>query len=170
MFTIQVTNTPIKVTGLYVRGSGWNTNYLAMLAANNLGSAIGGFRLIDGPNQLANSSNISWQTIDQISVTFDEGAVINPNALRLLNANNQDLALAAGGYSYDAATRTARWTLNTALTPGKFLISLEAQMVQDGALANLDGEWRTSISTFASSGDESAGGDLNFLFNTCQVT
>ncbi len=164
-FTIQVLNAPIKVTGIYVRGSGWNSNYLAMLAANDLGSAIGGFRLIDGVNQLANSSLITWQTIDQISVTFDEPGVVDSNALRILNGSNQDLALAAGGYTYDAATRTARWTLNSALTAGRFLISLEAGMVRDGALANLDGEWTTSVSTYASSGNNTAGGNLNFQFH-----
>ncbi len=164
-FAIQVLNAPIKVTGLYVRGSGWNSSYLAMLAANNLGSAIGGFRLMDGANQLANSSLVTWQTIDQISVTFDEPGAIDGNALRLLNGNNQDLAFAGGGYTYDAATRTARWTLNNALTAGRFLISLDAAMIRDGASANLDGEWTTSLSTYASSGNGTAGGDLNFQFH-----
>ena len=165
VFAIGVDNTPIRVTGVYVRGSGWNSNYLAMLAANNLGSTIGGFRLVDGVNQLANSSLITWQTINQISVTFDESAIIDPNALRILNGTNQDLALSATGYTYDAATKTARWTLNTALVAGRFLVSLESAMIADGGSAMLDGEWATSVDTYATSGDGLAGGDLNFRFS-----
>lgn len=38
-------------------------------------------------------------------------------------------------------------------------------MIRDGASASLDGEWTTSVSTYASSGNETAGGDLNFQFH-----
>ncbi|MEQ1825678.1 MAG: right-handed parallel beta-helix repeat-containing protein [Pirellula sp.] len=165
IFNIQVENTPIKVTGLYVKGSGWSSNYLSMLQTNNLGTTFGGFRLKDGASQIANSSILAWQTINQIAVSFDEDAIINSSAIRLLNGNNVDLAFTAGGYVYDAATKTASWTLSNALQPGKFLISLGAGMIADGGSLNLDGEWTTSLDTYASSGDERAGGDLNFQFH-----
>ncbi len=164
-FVVQVLNAPPRVTGLYVRGSGWNSSYLAMLAANNLGSALGGFQLIAGPNQLANASLVTWQTINQISATFDEGAVVNPIALRLLDGNNQDLGISATSFNYDVFSRTAQWTLNSPLVAGKYLISLESSMIVDGGGAQLDGEWMTSVDTYATSGNDSPGGDLNFRFN-----
>ncbi len=164
-FTVSVSNTPVRVTGLFVRGSGWSNSYLAMLANNGLGSTIGGFRLIDGAGQLSNSSLLTWQTINQVSVTFDEAPNLDPNALRILNGNDQDLVLSANGYSYDAATRTARWTLATPLTRGRYLLHLESAMIADGGGASLDAEWLTSADTYGTSGDGQAGGDLNFRFN-----
>ena len=166
--TISVINMPVRATGLFVRGSGWNASYLAMLASNNLGTVSGGFKLIDGPNQLANSSLVTWQTINQISATFDEDSVINPIALRLLDGANLDVPLAVNSFSYDTGTRTAKWTLANSIPTGRYLISLESAMIADGAGAKLDAEWSTSSDVYATSGDDVAGGDLNFLFNYLQ--
>ncbi len=106
-----------------------------MLEASGLGSAVGEVRLVDGPINCANSSTLTWQTINQVTVTFDEGAIIDANALRLINGSNQDLALSSGGYTYDDLTRTARWTLASPLAAGRFLISLEAAMITDGRIS-----------------------------------
>jgi hypothetical protein len=165
VFTIVVNNKPIRATGLFVRGSGWSSSYLAMLANNNLGSATGGYRLQDGVSQTSNAGLVTWQIINQIAITFDEDAVINPDALRILNGNNQDLVFNASGFTYDSVTRTARWTLASPLGTGRYLIALEAGMITDLGSFALDGEWTTSVSTFATAGNGQAGGDLYFRFN-----
>ena len=83
-----------------------------------------------------------------------------------MNSANQDLALAAtNGFSYDSATHTAKWTLAAPLTRDKYLIALEANTIVDVPGSALDGEWTTSVSTYATSGNGAAGGDLYFRFN-----
>lgn len=164
-YTLQVTNTAPKITGLYVRGAGWSSSYISTLVAGGIGSTIGGFKLVDGPNQVANAGMVTWQTINQISATFDESVEVNPTALRLFNSSNQLVPLLSGGFTYDRVSRTARWTTSVPIEIGKFLISIYSPMVVDAGGTQLDGEWIQSVDTYASSGDGFAGGDLNFQFN-----
>lgn len=156
---------PPTVTGLHVRGSGWNQNYLDMLEASGVGSSTGGFRLIDGAGQLANSSLVTWQTINQISASFSQPVVVASEALRLLDSTNSDLPLAVNGFNYDPVSLTASWTLAEPLPVGKYLIVLESPMIVDQHGQSLDGEFIQSQDTFASSGDGSEGGDFYFRFN-----
>lgn len=165
--SVSVSNQSPHATGLYVRGSSWNTNYLSMLAANDLGSAFGGFRLVGGTAQLVNASAVTWQTINQISASFNEPVIVSPLALRVFNSANVEMLLSPTGFSYDTATNTAKWTVAVPLSRDKFLISLDASLISDTATvaAALDGEWITSTTTYATSGNGSPGGDLNFRFN-----
>ena len=156
---------PPTVTGLHVRGSGWNQNYLDMLESSGVGSSTGGFRLIDGAGQLANSSLVTWQTINQISASFSQPVVVASEALRLLDSTNSDLPLAVNGFNYDPVSLTASWTLAEPLPVGKYLIVLESPMIVDQHGQSLDGEFIQSQDTFASSGDGSEGGDFYFRFN-----
>jgi 6-phosphogluconolactonase (cycloisomerase 2 family)/glutamine cyclotransferase len=162
--SLSVNNIAPAVTGLYVRGSGWNSGYLNTLAIAGVGTVFAGFRLLTGANQIANAGLITWQTINQVSATFNEPVNVNANSLRLLNSTNSDLPLAANGFVYDTASRTARWTLAAPITRGKFLVSLEAATITDGTAA-LDGEWITSVDSYATGGNGTQGGDLNFRFN-----
>jgi hypothetical protein len=166
-FTITVSNTPVKITGVYARGKNWNSDYLAMMANSGLGSVQGGYRLLDGTRQLSNDGLVTWQTIDQISVSFDEDAIVNAQSLQLINGNNKTVLLsnASGAFSYDPISKTARWTLAQPLAIGRYVIVLHSGMTTDGAGAQLDGEWQNGFSTYPSSGNGSAGGSLYYRMN-----
>jgi hypothetical protein len=166
-FTITVSNTPVRITGVYARGKNWNSDYLAMMANSGLGSVQGGYRLLDGAEQLRNDGLVTWQTIDQISVSFDEDAIVNAQSLQLINGNNKPVLLsnASGAFSYDPISKTARWTLAQPLAIGRYVIVLHSGMTTDGAGAQLDGEWQNGFSTYASSGNGVAGGSLYYRMN-----
>ena len=163
--SLHITNVAPRVSAVHVRGSDWNPQYLSLLESTGVGSALYGFRLVDGPQQLELSSLVTWRTINILALTFTEPVHIQADALRLLDSNNSDVSLLVGGFSYNPNTWTAQWSLATPLTPGKFLISLDATLITDAVNAELDGEWGTSVDTFATSGDGNPGGDFHFRFN-----
>jgi ELWxxDGT repeat protein len=157
----------LTVSGIYARGSGWDAGYLAMLAANNLGTTAGGFRLVDGAKQVANAGSLTWSNINQISVTFSENVTLNQASLRLLNSAGVDVSFAAtNAFSYNSTTHTATWTLASSLGWNKYLIVLDATTIAGADGSALDGEWTKSSSTFAvGSGDGTPGGNCYFQFN-----
>ncbi len=156
-----------RVTGAYVRGENWNRHYLQMLEDNNLGSAIGGFRLIDGTEQLANSSAVTWLTVDQIAIGFDQPVTVAADALQVygvIDASGDSKLQPVTSFVYDQDRDLAVWTLTKSLVPGKFLLALDASKVTGDGFT-LDGEWETSVTTYETSGDGQPGGDFHFRFN-----
>lgn len=155
-----------RVTGAYVRGDDWNQRYLDMLETNGLGSALGGFKLIDGTSQLANSSVVSWETVDQVAIGFDMDVSVAADALRVygvIDGSGESILQPVTGFVYDQDLQMAMWTLEAPLVRGKFVLALDASKVTGNGLA-LDGEWQTSVSSYPS-GDGQAGGDFHFRFN-----
>ena len=75
---------------------------------------------------------------------------------------------AFSGFAFDAATRTATWTLADVPANDKLLLDLDADSPDGvrgtGGGAFLDGEWANGTDTFPS-GDGTAGGDFRFRLN-----
>jgi len=175
--TLAVTNAPVKVTGVYVRGTtsgsvtGWNTNYLNLSSFTTIGTDKLGWQLRDGANQLttsgASAAQVTWNNVNTISVKFDQ-AISTPQkeALKLvLGTGNQTIT--PSSVSVLASGTVAQFVLPAALASGKYVLSIASTGITDAAGTTvLDGEWTTSTSTFASgSGTGVVGGMFNFAFN-----
>ena len=175
--TLAVTNAPVKVTGVYVRGTtsgsvtGWNTNYLNLSSFTTIGTDKLGWQLRDGANQLttsgASAAQVTWNNVNTISVKFDQ-AISTPQkeALKLvLGTGNQTIT--PSSVSVLASGTVAQFVLPAALASGKYVLSIASTGITDAAGTTvLDGEWTASTSTFASgSGTGVVGGMFNFAFN-----
>lgn len=107
---------------------------------------------------------------DQVKITFDKPAVVEQGDL-LVSGLLQG-AYTVAGFSYDAPTRTATWTLAAPLPADLVTLQLNADgsspVTGDGL--RLDGEWNnpTDVGDPASSmfpsGDGAEGGDFLFSF------
>jgi subtilisin-like proprotein convertase family protein len=178
----RVTNPPVKVKGVYVRGSGWGTNYLNLSSFTTIGADRLGWQLRDGANQLATSgadaAQVTWNNVNTISVLFDQ-AIAKPEdaALRLVAKRltsysgstpvQADVTLESSTVSLLGDGTVAQFVLPSALATGKYVLSLAATAITDAAVSTvLNGEWVTGSSTFAAgSGDGTAGGMFTFAFN-----
>ena len=111
----------------------------------------------DGANQL---KSIPWVGgVNQIALRFDADVtgVIDQNDLVVRGVNTPTYTIS--GFSYDAGTKTAVWTLSEAATNDKLRLFLD-----DALVTGLDGEWADSADTFPS-GDGAVGGDFAFRIN-----
>ena len=98
-----------------------------------------------------------------MSIALSEGVNVTQSSLTLLDSANNSIA--STGFSYNSSTSIATWQF-PALAADKYLINLSASSVSDLQGTALDGEWTTSISTFATgSGNGVPGGDFNFYFD-----
>jgi autotransporter-associated beta strand protein len=164
---------PVKVTGVYVRGSAWNGSYLARSPFTTVSGSALGWQLPDGTAQLTNASNVSWNNVDRISVRFDQ-AIAQPTAaalqLVLGTAGGNQTIVPTAAPTLLAGGTVAQWTLPAGfskLVSGRYVISIASAGITNAAgTAALDGEWTSSTSTFATgSGNGTAGGTFNFFFN-----
>ena len=161
---------PVNVTGVFVRGTGWTSGYLARTPFTTLDGAALGWQLPDGSAQLANASNVSWNNVDVVSVRFDQ-PIAQPaaDALQLVlgTAGGNQTILPTAAPTLLAGDTVAQWTLPAAIASGRYVISIASAGITNAAgTATLDGEWTTSTSSFAAgSGDGTAGGIFNFFFN-----
>ena len=88
---------------------------------------------------------------------------VTQSSLTLLDSENNTIA--STSFSYNSITFIATWQFPT-LAADKYLINLSAAAVSDAQGTPLDGDWTTSVSTFAvGSGDGTPGGDFNFFFD-----
>lgn len=160
-FTLSVTNVAPRLDGAFVRGSQWQASFLAAMAAGGAGDATWGIRLVDGANQLANSSSVAWGGVDRLTLHFNEAVNVTANSLILYDSQNH--VIGSTGFAIVDAY-TAEWSFAT-LTANRYWFQVVASQTTDlGGLA-LDGEWTTGATTYAASGNGQAGGDLNFRFN-----
>jgi hypothetical protein len=161
----EVQSTGPTVIGAYVNGSAWSASYLSMLDAAGLGSPAAsgqGFQLADGAHQLTNM--LPWTNVTQISIAFNEAVNLSQSSLTLYNSANA--AIASSSYSYNNAAFIATWQFSTPLSANKYVMNLAAGLVTDTNGSELDGQWTTSVSTFAAgSGNGAPGSDFNFYFN-----
>ncbi len=164
---------PVKITGVYVKGSGWNAGYLARSPFSNVQGATVGWELPDGPAQLANASNVAWNNVNTITVEFDQ-PIAQPDAAALQlvrgTASGNQTIVPTLDPTLLGDGSVAQWTLPagfSALERGKYVLSIAADGITNTAGTTiLDGDWITGVSTFAQgSGDGEAGGTFNFFFN-----
>jgi len=160
---------PVKVTGAYAKGSGWNAGYLGLPSFTTVGSDALGWPMVDGANQLAASSSLTWSNVDTISLQFNQ-PIAQPAAAALklvLGSSLGDEAITPSASPTLLAGGTiAQWTV-PALDSGAYVMSvLSSGITAAGGTTVLDGDWTTGTSTFAQgSGDGTAGGTFNFFFN-----
>jgi hypothetical protein len=165
---------PVRITGVYVKGSGWNAGYLARSPFSNVQGATVGWELPDGPAQLANASNVAWNNVNTITVEFDQ-PIAQPDAAALQlvrgTASGNQTIVPTLDPTLLGDGSVAQWTLPagfSALERGKYVLSIAADGITNTAGTTiLDGDWITGVSTFAQgSGDGEAGGTFNFFFNS----
>jgi len=166
--TLAVTNAPVKVTGVYVRGSTWNSTYLGLSTFTTVGADKLGWQLRDGASQVANSATAPWNNVNRISVKFDQ-AIATPQkeALKLVAVTaSGSQTITPTAVTLVGSSTVAQFTVGS-LATGKYVLSIASTGITDAAATTvLDGEWTTSTSTFATgSGDGTAGGMFNFSFN-----
>jgi hypothetical protein len=154
------------VTGVYVRGTGWNTNFLNFLSSSGVGDATLGYRL----DATAHADELPWTNLNRISVKFSEDVTLaTAAAFRVFGVNVSEYT---GAFTYDPATFTATWTLSSgSFANDKLLLRLDDALVADVNGNALDGEWTnptppaTGGADSFPSGDGTAGGDLGFRLN-----
>jgi RHS repeat-associated protein len=149
------------VSGIFVRGSTWSDEFVAELAARGFGN--GGYAVPVGScSQLV---TVPWANVDQIVIEFDENVAVEVGDLTLNGLNLPSYALRPDGFSYDAATRRATWTLAQPIAADKLLITLSDDVTDASPNANvLDGDWTNVLDSFPS-GNGSAGSPFRFSFN-----
>jgi len=140
------------VVDVLVSSTGWTSSFLTGLGATGYSVAVG-----SGDQLLA----LPWIELDRIQVVFSEDVTVQQNDLSLRGVNVATYAFS--GFSYDAGTFTATWTLADPIGPDKLSIAL-SDTVRDQTGNALDGEWTDGVSTYPS-GDGTAGGDFSFRFN-----
>jgi hypothetical protein len=151
-----------RVTDVFVSGSRWTSAYRERLAAAGLGDAAFGFHVGAGAAQV---DELPWASLDRISVRFDRpiAAELIDLAVRGLNRSHYDVA----NVTYDAATRTATWSLASPLPTDRVVFDLDGDaggLSGPGAGGVLDGEWADGQAAFPS-GDGTPGGDFLFGVN-----
>ena len=141
-----------RVTEVLLRGSGWSPNTLAQLETNGYGA--GGIQVAEGLGQY---DSIPYDGLDQVLIRFDEDVVVAQGDLSVAGLNVASYAVV--GFSYDAATFTAAWTLGEVPSADRIDLTLSDD-VTDVAANRLDGEWTDRSSTI--SGDGTPGGTFVF--------
>ncbi|MBN1912036.1 MAG: VCBS repeat-containing protein, partial [Pirellulales bacterium] len=115
----------------------------------------GGFSVPHGPDQL---ETLPWSSMSEIKLVFSEDVVVTQDDLVVRGARVPEYTFA--GFTYDAPTHTATWTLSAPLGNDIVRIAL-SDVVQDVFGDALDGEWQTG-SGAATSGDGNPGGEFVF--------
>ncbi len=160
-----VNPTAPEVNAIYVSSSAWQQSFLNYLAANGLGDAQLGYRLMGGPSQLA---ALPWANLNIITVVFSRDVNINTANLNLVGS--ADLAappgLGTATYSYNSTTFAAQWVFHSSFTDDKYLLNIPSAAVTSKASGQaLDGEFVNGSGNLLPSGNATTGGDFNFQFN-----
>lgn len=140
----QPPNTPPRIVGVTVGGSGWS------------------FSVPAGANQLL---TVPWAGVNRIAVQFNEFVWIGSGQMTLQGRNTP--VYSVSGFSFNTATNTATWTLATPITNDKLRIILPGTgptPIRDMQNAPLDGAWLDTFSTFPS-GSGVGGADFRFRIN-----
>jgi hypothetical protein len=149
-----------KVTKVEVASTAWSSSFVSKLTAPN--TIAHGYAIPLGSS--AQAETLTWDNINQITITFNEDVVIDEADLSLSGANTA--AYHFGAFHYDPIQHAATWTLAAPLNKDRLRIDLDASgadAVQDLEGNVLDGEWTNNSSTI--SGNGTAGGDFEFNFN-----
>ncbi|MBL9123052.1 MAG: hypothetical protein JNG90_05430 [Planctomycetaceae bacterium] len=144
------------VTQVAIGSTEWTASFKNYLAANQLGGATG-YIVPFGSQQ---TTPLPWGGLNQISIVFAENVQVASGDLTLTGVNS---AYAIAGFSYNASTYTATWTLTAPIDGDKLLINL-SDAVRDDFNKQLDGEWTTGQAA-GPSGNGVTGGAFQFRFN-----
>jgi hypothetical protein len=159
---------PPQVVGVYLSGSSWDSAYFSALAAAGVGDATLGYRLADGTGQLANANILGVVNADQVTIVFSKPVNVASGSLGLEDSSSNGgtpSGITVASAASNSGTTTVTWSLSGPLTSNKYYLELAASGVTDAAGTELDGEWTTSVSTYAAgSGDGVPGGNFNFEF------
>ena len=154
--------TPRHVTNVVVDSTAWSQTYLSGLAGSPLVNGAGYVIPVGSDAQL---QALPWDNLNQIQITFSGPVNVQESSLMVTGLNVAQYAFS--GFSYNALTYTAIWTLAAPIGQDKVLLDLQASgsaAVTDPAGKPLDGEWTNAASQYPS-GDGVAGGDFLFRFN-----
>ena len=152
-----------RVTGVFVKGSGWSVDYLTFMGASLANSSTTyGYFIPTGSTQL---QTLPWSNLNTVSIQFNEGMNLTKTQLQMVGTSVYNVA--GSTFSYNATDRVATWQLPANLVADRLYVKLAgsgAGVVQDLAGIALDGEFTTSTSAFPS-GNGTAGGDFIFRFD-----
>ncbi|MCX7427752.1 MAG: Ig-like domain-containing protein [Planctomycetia bacterium] len=124
------------VESVLVKGTAWTDEFLDYLDAEGLGHpdvARLGYRVPMGIGQL---DALPLGNLDQITIVFDEDAMVGQDDVGVSGVNVAGYAVA--DFSYDAATHAAMWTLAQRLDTDRVSITLDGT-VEDWAGNTLGG-------------------------------
>jgi hypothetical protein len=99
-----------RVNGVYLSGIAWTQSFRQELAQQGLGGPTLGFRLGGAPA----SGPLPWGNMELVTVEFG-GAGPEPRSEDLVVFGASGLTYAVSGFTFDARTNTATWTLDRPL-------------------------------------------------------
>jgi len=158
---IALSGTPPTAVEVEVASTAWSSGFVSYLNSQGLGDD--GYRIPVGSS--AQTAPLPWNNLDQIRITFSEDVDVQAADLSLSGIDTTSFTFSE--FFYDPQRFIATWTLAAPIAKDRLQIDLDASGIDpirdlDGNI--LDGEWTNNVDTFAS-GDGSAGGDFEFLFN-----
>lgn len=147
--------------------SPWDASFLAQLGAAS--ADLGGYAVPVGTGEQLRA--LLWTNVDQIKIAFSEDVVVAETDLTVWGTNVAEYEFLPDGFSYNAETFVATWTLASVAGADKLQLVLSSEGITDAAGNELDGEWTnptalTEIGTDTfPSGDGNPGGDFTFRLN-----
>jgi hypothetical protein len=114
---------PPKVAAVYVSSSAWSQAFKDQLATSGKGSSQFGYAIPAGSGQ---ASVLAWSGLNQFSVRFDQAVSVVKDDLVIHGMRVPQYAI--GDFSYDAASKTATWTLaaGQTFTNDQLLVEVDA--------------------------------------------
>lgn len=95
-----------KVAAVYVSSTNWSQSFKNQLASAGKGSSSYGYAIPTGAQQ---NNDVPWQGLNQVSITFNQPVVVQKDDLIIRGVNTAEYS--TGAFNYDAASKTATWTL-----------------------------------------------------------
>ena len=160
---------PATITGLWVKGSSWNSGFDNYLAKHSMGSSTTpslGYALQTGSGQ---SQVLPWVNLNVIEAQFSVAVNVTQSSLMLSGGTGGSTPSVTGFSSL--GNNTYAWTLSSSLTNNRYEISFMSsgsRVVTDANGAGISGNWTNGSSTFPSGNGLAGSGmssDFNFLFN-----
>ena len=163
---------PPRVNQVFVSSTEWTQSFKNYLEEKGYGDEVYGYS-VTARDQL---NELPWVNLDEVSIRFSEGVVVDASDLEIRGVNVPEYALDPTAFRYDAATRTATWRLANGVkfNNDRIVLDLNGDApagVKDPQGNFLDGEWRNpggpglSDGDLFPSGDGTAGGDFRFRIN-----
>ena len=163
---------PPRVNQVYLSSSEWTPAFKQYLEDHGFGDDQYGFAIPDR-DQL---NELPWVNLNQVSIRFSEQVQVDPNDLQIRGVNVPNYTTNAASFTYNAATRTATWTLiaGQRFNNDRILLDLDGDApngVKDTDGNLLDGEWQNPGGPNFSEGDRfpsgngQPGGDFRFRIN-----
>ena len=167
------------VTDVFVRSTGWASNFLDFIDGGFGDPSDLGFNVstevLDEDGNPTGSTNqgdvLPWINLNQLVLVFDSNVSgslgVEDFVVTGVSGNNADGSTGAIpnviGVDFDSSGTIATLTFSQSLQSAAVTIRVIADGVSDDAGNVLDGEWMNDISTV--SGDGTAGGDFSFRVN-----